>query len=1379
MRYKIMVVIMACAVCLALTVDRAAARMADDRLQTQSSEATQNPALCLAAHWPAKLLLSVTNMGVFANGFYPGAEVDCFTGQPIPAGGAEYPAGSGKKYVFAGALWVGAVVGGDTLVSTGADGWAGIQEMFPDEAPFGNMIKRSNLDPGSPEYDGAVSNLDYIAVYTDTFVNLPAPDPEDGGRPHHPLNVEVTQKSYSWGYPYADDFIIFEFEIRNIGMDRLDDAYIGIYVDADVCANCSASGFSDDVAGFVDSAVYQAGGSCEYTSDMAMAWIADNDGELQASFPSDRVPDVTATSLLRAPLDTPLVSFNWWVSNGNPDLDFGPRMRGTPEDPYRDFGSGGTGTPTGDANKYYVMSHSEIDYNQVFTGIIGSSNPVWMEPPAFAADLADGFDTRYLMSFGPFDIEPGQTLPLAVAHVAGQGFHTVPDNLGNLPADPGAYMANLNFQGLHNNARWADWVYDNPGVDTDSDGYRGEFVVCGLDTLYVKGDGIPDRRAASAPPPPALWLDDPFDPSTIPVLDYLRFNGTYSETTRDVFSGEIDFEGYHVYMQGPDGRPVVRIASWDREDFYKWVWNPLPGMWEPDRTFRPYSLQDLRCAYGDLPNPCQDESFDPNSYTQIHPFRVGDSLMYFEPVLLNANEYPAETMIRKAYPDQPYPSTLNPAQADPSELTADGLFKYFEYEMDLPQLIPGEQYCFSVTAYDYGSIISGVPPLESDRTANEKCKQAGEPLLQLVQWRREDGGNDHWYGAYAMAYPWEEALRTAPTLSVDSMPGYLATVQSSAENQFILDSVLSRVDQPAAVDQYWLGGMYVDTEWVWIDREPFAYANWAAGEPDNLPHQSALAVYGTDNDDSLGVVPGTWSSEFPRDIGPSSLHWSVVEFGTDSAGPIVIPTSEWINVYCLEPMLNDRLLRTGDVITAYDPDGVLCGMDTVVVGEGFGFMPVYRDDPYSIQDEGAEPGDLISFRINGLTVNSVPLVAWTENGAGFEVCEFTSCLKLHLDEGWNLISWNRLYEATIEEFVSLLTPCGRPEVILGFDQGAQTYDPDLPQYSTLHRVDYRHGYWVNLPESCTVEICGDLITVFEFIFVHPGWNLVSYWPERPLPIDSALGTIQDVLQVALGYDQGGSVYVSGDTLHNTLTELRPGLGYWLRAGGAGGLVYPGWLQPPTGAVADYPAGSLGKSGRVVPSRTWMSIFGSGITLDGQPLKNGALIEVISDAGLVCGRGKYTDGLLSFTPVYGRDDMSERTASYPKDGDKLTVMVDGRPVYPGLVMETDGSRVRLGVLSSDPGGLPVDFALAQNYPNPFNPSTEISFSLPRASHVTLNVFNITGRRVATLVDRRLEAGDHAVTWDGTDESGARVATGVYLYRIEAAEFTSSRKMLLVK
>ena len=702
---------------------------------------------CMAAHRVGKIVLAVNNNGTFGKGFRAGADQDCFTGQSVPS--CEYPKGSTLEYLFAGAFWIGAVKGRDTLVSVGADGWELCEEFFPpdqDQADlFGTgMQYRSIIDPSAPAYDGAISEEDYISTYSDTTIVGVCPD-FFNSRPHRPLYINVTERSFAWSYSYAEDFVLFDYAIRNIGNDVLHQVFMGIYVDADVGFDCFNQGgqcAQDDLCGFVHALPSPTG--CGFVDTVNIAWTADADGDYHFTGAGQSQPhpatSVTATRIVRTPADSLEVSFNWWVSNQSPTLDYGPRERTK----NRDFRTGGLGTPEGDVNKYFLLSNGEFDFDQAFVATIQPTDTLWAYPPQDQVDnWATGLDTRYLLSFGPFDISPGQTLPISFAYVAGENFHHDPDNAANnLPNNPEAYYQNLSFVDLGVNANWASWIYDNPGVDTDGDGYKGKVRYCNLDsvfartdttiagndtlidtvwdytqvdTIYYEGDGVPDFRGASPPPAPTFWLE----PSLGKIK--VRFNGLRSETTKDVFSHVIDFEGYRIYV-GRDARAgsYSVVESYDIEDYNKYVYNPRrvggPGF---ELLEKPFTLQELRCLYG---KSCDDETFNPEAYTVNNPFRLPgtDSLFYFTPQDYNVSRLGIDTKIVKRFPDQPYPSNLNPDSANADELTDDGYLKYFEYEYEITDLLSTVPYYVNVTAFDFGSPESGLPSLETSVTIGAK-----------------------------------------------------------------------------------------------------------------------------------------------------------------------------------------------------------------------------------------------------------------------------------------------------------------------------------------------------------------------------------------------------------------------------------------------------------------------------------------------------------------------------------------------------------------------------------------------------------------------------------------------------------------------------------
>ena len=151
------------------------------------------------------------------------------------------------------------------------------------------------------------------------------------------------------------------------------------------------------------------------------------------------------------------------------------------------------------------------------------------------------------------------------------------------------------------------------------------------------------------------------------------------------------------------------------------------------------------------------------------------------------------------------------------------------------------------------------------------------------------------------------------------------------------------------------------------------------------------------------------------------------------------------------------------------------------------------------------------------------------------------------------------------------------------------------------------------------------------------------------------------------------------------------------------------------------------------------------------------------------------------------------------GDKLRVAFAGAEAVAlpdrllEIVMETSdgksGTNLRailaidggdaLDLQDTDLASVPVRFSLGDNYPNPFNPVTKISFDLPASSRVMLRIYDVRGNEIHTLVSGVMPFGSHTVTWNGVDDRGRAVSSGVYFYRIEAEGFTATHKMMLLK
>lgn len=701
------------------------------------SAALARPAYCGAAHNVGKLQFNITNYGRFGVGASINTK-DCFTGFTMRQG--EYPVGSGTMYLHRGGIWVGGVVGTDTLVSAAVDLSGTAREFNPEVPPFGNLTHVSGRYD-SPWYSPeAVSDQDYVAVYTDTLVEgSPYPSFDAlTSRKHRPLGLQVRQESYAWSYGYCDDLVLVNCIVTNIGQNVIEGLYFGIYMDMDInrfSFNLDPSmgpedkprnWGQDDVTGFIPSHPSTAKGLCSVEDTVNLAWSADNDGDWDRNSRLFGVPNVTGVRFLNEPRSNRAISYNWWVPNYNPSIDFGPQKR----DGYRSF-SGRSGSPTSDLYKYHVLSNHEIDYPLHYVLELSLGDEEWVYPStSISGYIYTGGDNHWVLSVGPWTMEPGASISVPFAYVGAENWHMdYYNSIANLTwgYHPDAYMEMLNLDEFATNATWASRIFDNPGVDTDGDGdsgkvrfcvvdsglVNGEWVPTVIDTTYYAGDGFPDWRAASAPPPPKMWL------SRIVGGLRVRFNGYQSETTRDFLSSLLDFEGYRIYLSRDERESSFSLAaSYDIENFDAFVYNaqkkPKPDF---ELSGIPMSLQEVRCRFSDAADPCNDSTFDPLAYTQAHPFRSAqyfDTIVYFATHDYNASKLGVTTDIRKRFPEELRPDPTKPVT--PDMLTEDGYLKYYEYECDIVGLLPTIPYWVNVTAFDFGAPDAGLEPLESSRT---------------------------------------------------------------------------------------------------------------------------------------------------------------------------------------------------------------------------------------------------------------------------------------------------------------------------------------------------------------------------------------------------------------------------------------------------------------------------------------------------------------------------------------------------------------------------------------------------------------------------------------------------------------------------------------
>jgi photosystem II stability/assembly factor-like uncharacterized protein len=210
------------------------------------------------------------------------------------------------------------------------------------------------------------------------------------------------------------------------------------------------------------------------------------------------------------------------------------------------------------------------------------------------------------------------------------------------------------------------------------------------------------------------------------------------------------------------------------------------------------------------------------------------------------------------------------------------------------------------------------------------------------------------------------------------------------------------------------------------------------------------------------------------------------------------------------------------------------------------------------------------------------------------------------------------------------------------------------------------------------------------------------------------------------------------------------------------------------------------------SRSWIGTYQAGNPPDPPPLPADDLWGIIDSFNfpgnwMIRGFGSTSGGeefieILgptsgSIAPGYTHDLIVRLYGLQPDTTYQGSIVISSNdPINPSVNIPVSVSTV-VGIEHTE--GIPTTFAVSNNYPNPFNPLTTIDYQLPKVDDVTLVIYNVLGQPVRTLVNERKRPGTYKVVWDGRNEVGDKMSSGVYIYRFEAGDFTTAKKMLLLK
>ncbi|MEM8601746.1 MAG: T9SS type A sorting domain-containing protein, partial [Bacteroidota bacterium] len=297
----------------------------------------------------------------------------------------------------------------------------------------------------------------------------------------------------------------------------------------------------------------------------------------------------------------------------------------------------------------------------------------------------------------------------------------------------------------------------------------------------------------------------------------------------------------------------------------------------------------------------------------------------------------------------------------------------------------------------------------------------------------------------------------------------------------------------------------------------------------------------------------------------------------------------------------------------------------------------------------------------------------------------------------------------------------------------------------------------------------------EAMALAPGLNAVAYLPSDVDDVANAFASVLDATEGVQSFHSTGVAYAPGvPEAFQTLGRVRPGMGYQVRATAPVRLDYPLVAAPVE--FAGVPTEALVAAEReagVTPTPSWISVWGQALA----DLTPGTLVTAIDPDGVTSGAFTVqADGALGLMAIYA-DDPTTREDEGAEPGDAITLRTPNSVLTDAVVWTEAGAVVEVQntvVSNEGDGGRPTAFALRGAYPNPFTSSTTIAFDLPASSDVTLEVYDMTGRRVAVLTDASMPAGTHTMRWDA-----ASAASGVYLVALRTDDARVTRTVVLTR
>ncbi|MBI5216180.1 MAG: T9SS type A sorting domain-containing protein [Ignavibacteriae bacterium] len=370
----------------------------------------------------------------------------------------------------------------------------------------------------------------------------------------------------------------------------------------------------------------------------------------------------------------------------------------------------------------------------------------------------------------------------------------------------------------------------------------------------------------------------------------------------------------------------------------------------------------------------------------------------------------------------------------------------------------------------------------------------------------------------------------------------------------------------------------------------------------------------------------------------------------------------------------------------------------------------------------------------------------------------------NVKKGWNMISVSLKVDKTLKD--SLFKTSN--SLAYSFDSGFG--------YVAKESLKVGVGYWLKFPYATNISMLGD-VRISDTMKLHSGWNMIGTLsiPISTDSIEKLPGSI--VLTPFYSYDEG----------YFPTEVLQPMKAYWVKSSISGKLVLKKSITPLTHRTNTVREDALnfnyltltdsdGKTKKLFFSFPNDNVKETDYELPPLPPNGVFDIRYSTNTWLVCAETSESReiGVKLHSvkyPITISWDVHQHSGAASLRVAEKQIILSGTS---SIMLNDEKESIKLLLASSISAGIPSTFALYQNYPNPFNSSTVIRYQLPVHTHVSLNVYNLLGQHVVTLVDEVQDVGYKTVSWNG---SGS--ASGVYYYKLKTGNFIEVKKMIFIR